>query len=581
MSNKKETPATKATRKKQAKGKGSKKDRQGKPTGPRGKGKATPNDDIEKAWWMTCWLDKDLRLYRAPIASRLTDIAGSHESKSNILVLSSAYNLPLRVGESLDYLAMKAFASASMLSPSGKNNRLPHATGNEFVEIHTDSSAKTNVLGISAVFSVRECSYSYAGGMIVDSNLLIFNYGEFVAAVSAMLVAISRGYRHILVSTDSESLVRTWAGEETGTPSENVDRQLLALKDIVASQGYSVSVRHVKGHGIDFSNTMADGLAEMGYARSSMTSRDLDAFGYQELRQAYDQTIRLNERLEGMMREMGRLPSHATQSGDALGQERLEEQREPAETALGPADASEGAGQSANQSANHGNHGTPQDAGASRMPPAGESPSAGDDQREISPDRQPEQAAPQAREADGTPGTESPQGHATGGDAREGTAEPPVTAPSPARQRGGRDHPSPRRGRRAQAQQPRSHSLSINQPTVEICRLLNRQDDHVSVNRVDRLVAGGAIEKWDTLNDDPACMTYARNLVSGGGLSPDNRIMDAIWDALAKNVARKVARKYSSQKKRSPLVMRTMLVARICGVSIEPSIDYVMENMRG
>lgn len=493
------------------------------------------DDDIEKAWWMTCWLDKNLRLYRAPIASRLTTIAGSHESTSNILVLSSAYDLPLRIGESLDYLAMKAFASESMMSASGRNNELPYAVGNELMEIHSDCSAKTSILGVSAVFSVRDCSYSYAGGMIVDSNLLIFNYGEFIAATSAMLIAVSHGYRDIVISTDCESLVKVWNDEDVGTLTENVDRQLLALKGILQSQGYSIRIQHVKGHSIDFRNTMADGLAEMGYSRPVGTDSDLMVFDYSELRDAYSETISLNERLKARVAEL------ETQASAQTG---APQQTEPAPS---PHSA-------------HKQETTPPIVPESSAEPAGMQSDA------INTEQDGSALQEQSPNDEGTPSANpSPARHDGSSHGRQRASE----------------HSPRRRSRQQPSSQPRPHSLSINQATVEVCRLLNEAYDNVNVNRVDRLVAGGAIEKWENLSDNQANLQYARNLVSAQSVHPDNQRIDAIWNALAKNVARKVTNKYSAQKKRSPLVMRTMLVARLCGVPIEPSVDYVLSHQPG
>lgn len=505
------------------------------------------DDDIEKAWWMTCWLDKNLRLYRAPIASRLTTIAGSHESSSNILVLSSAYDLPLRIGESLDYLSMKAFASASMMSPSGRNNELPRAVGNELIEIHSDCSAKTSILGISAVFSVRDCSYSYAGGMIVDNNLLIFNYGEFIAAVSAMLIAISCGYRDIVISTDCESLVKAWNDAETGTPTENVDRQLLALKDIIQSQGYSVRIQHVKGHGIDFRNTMADGLAEMGYSRPTNAVDDLTAFDYAELKAAYQETIVLNEQLEARLADIGKPASHDPSSPDRY----EEDGKSVAETFEAATEQTLPSNVISDVSSDE-SHGEISDSGHFADNHDGTTDGETWPQSQVRSDSEPVIETPDRNSAS--------------------------TGPAPHRGEGRHASPNQSHGDRQRSTQPRPHSLSINQPTVEVCRLLNETYDNVNVNRVDRLVASGAIEKWENLSDSQANLQYARNLVSAPSVTSDNQRIDAIWNAIAKNVARKITKRYSAQKKRSILVMRTMLVARLCGVPIEPSIDYVLTH---
>ena len=523
-------------------------------------------DDIEKAWWMTCWLDPRLRLYRAPIASRLTAIAGSHESTSNLLILSSACDMPIRIGESLEYLAMKAFASASMMSPSGRNNILPRSTGNELVEIHTDSSAKTRILGISAVFSIRDCSYSYAGGMIVDNDLLIFHYGEFVAAASAMLIAVSHGYRDIVISTDSENLVRIWNDEEVGTLTENVDRQLLALKGILISQGHSVRIQHVKGHGVGFRNTMADGLAEMGYSRPmGADGRDgidetIVAFDYAELRKAYEETLRLNDKLRSLLP-----PEPTSNEGTPLptsseGQTTGKGQQEEAETDASPCDA------------------VPTDATSDHTQCAtGNTPEANSGRSETS-----ETPLPTIAESAGASSM-------TVGNLRPLQTTPTVTeertdahaATSDASQTDhqGQDVRIPQQDSSiSQSPQPRPHSLSISAATVEVCRTLNETYPNVNVNRVDRLVASGAIEKWESLSKNQDNLMYARALLSSQSVQTDNRRIDAIWDALAKNVAKKIANKYSSQQKRSFVVVRTMLIARLCGVPIEPSIDYILSQ---
>lgn len=501
--------------------------------GGRGDDEAT---DLEQAWWMRCWLNRALRLYRAPIPSRPVTLAGGHETQSGILILTSTCDLQLRVGESLEYLAMKAFASSDMLGPSGRNNILPKAGDNDFVEIHTDSSARNNVIGISAVFSVRDCSYSYAGGMILDPSLLLIRYGEFVAAASAMLVAIGRGYRNIRINTDCEGLVSSWRGEGGASPEENVVPQLLALKELAESRGISISIRHVKGHGADFGNTMADGLAEMGYAVSNVPTAQeaIDAFGQDELRQAYSETIRLNQRLEKLVRQA---------EGDIAGED----------------DGTTSKGKTGGRA-------------ASVLPPDGQEganrPSGSDGAKE-------DEAIAEA--ADG-------QEDRQGDDAND--IQPTDRTQPAGRRRHARPAPEPgeqTQGRRGAGRRRRGQSrpqMSIGPATIAICNMLGDLHGHnrVSVNRVDRLVADDKIEKWELIADDQRLAGYARALVSDPSVKRDSRMIDALWEALAKKVGRKVAKRHSTQVRRGVLATRTMLVARLCGVPIEASIDHVLAN---
>lgn len=590
---------------------------------------ATEYDDtIERAWWMDCWLDKGLHFVRVPIASRITEMAGGHETQSNLLILTSTYGLQFRVGETLEHLAMKAFASASMISPSGANNVLPQANGSDFVEIHTDSSARGGVLGISSVFTVRDCSYSYAGAMIIDARLLLINYGEFVAATAAMLLAIGRGYRNIRINTDNESLVNIWGGMDNGSFSENVDAQLKALRDIVNAHGISVTMRHVKGHGVDFSNTMADGLAEMGWARPTANDIDLSAFGYGELRQAYEETTKLNERLEGLIADLEAQQQALAEAAEATKAKvtgtaaaaAADGDTEPAATASAGTDADTNANADADatepqgsdedgegdagvgvgvaeggQDKTGGNKGTTpaetslavaamKSAAATTAAMVARNAEAAKAGRKV--------GEGDARDVRGATGTKS------GPSASSATT--PAATPAASRSRlqtqaqaQGRQQTAPQAAAdedeaqpgqpTRQARTPRSNrlhnaSVSINPGTINICRLLNRKYDHVSINRVDRLVAEGKIEKWEPLAASTQSMEYARSLVSDPSTAPNPQIMDEIWGTLAKKVAKKVTKKYGSKNKRSILVMRTMLVARLCGVPIEPSIDFVMEN---
>lgn len=478
--------------------------------------------DIEGMWVAACER-RLMRFGNVPIVSRVDSISGSQGTRRPLYVLSSSTRM---LGEkrdsSLDAFGMRTFASPMMLQPIGRNNEMPEAsegTG-DGITVYTDASHKGSSVGISAMFDPDDGgAYAYAGTLLVDTDLDgLINASESIAAVSAVLAAIAKGYRRIRVMSDSSELIRMWNREMS--PRRTVMRQLTVLRDIVDRNGIEVVMQHVYGHRSDFMNVAADGIAQV-HERMAMESPLTG-----EPRQPEQQQPQARRRKgRGKGKQQGQQPQ----------QQPPRDQRSPQQEPQ------------------------PQDRPETRRPDGKDEPPAGETAEQHAPEPRdvPEAAATESRPARRRRTRRKAQ--------PEPQAEEPVVAEEPTVA----EEPPVDESRDAAEDVPEAVAEQgpTNPETATLVDALHETDPKITRSKVAHCLERETYLNW------PRVDAESGGLIRSLLCEPDRRLpiadIDAIWDAVAPNVAKGL----EPRRRKHRTVIRAAVVARMCAVPLKRTVD--------
>lgn len=499
----------------------------------RGTGSTGANPDIEGMWVAACER-RLMRFGNVPIVSRVDSISGSEGTRRPLYVLSSSTRM---LGEkrdsSLDAFGMRTFASPMMLQPIGANNEMPAASGDGGITVYTDASHKGSSVGISAMFDPDDGgAYAYAGTLLVDTDLDgLINASESIAAISAVLAAIEKGYRRIRVMSDSSELIRMWNREMS--PRRTVMRQLTVLHDIVDRNGIEVVMQHVYGHRSDFMNVAADGIAQV-HERMSMESPVTGAAPEPSAKEAKPKQGTRKRRGKGKQEQ----PSGDTGRKQTQKDEK-EQEKQPGQP-----------GQKQSQPPKRKKTRRPgRDTPATQEEGGAESTSEGtqgEDARSQTPNL-PEQGDTRRRRSRRKAQTPVDGSQEPG----DGTTDDATPA-------------GPRPQEPASPEEPRK---SPNRETTSLANALHETEPKITLAKVSRCLERESYLNW------PRVDAESGELIRSLMCDDDRRLpiaeIDVIWDAVAPNVAKGL----EPRRRKHRTVIRAAVVARMCAASLKKTID--------